>query len=143
MTYLVGDEYEEALECFDRSIEKNPHNAYVWVNRGFALDELKRYNEAVRSFDQAIRLYKNSRAICLHGTDDNIVLADMWYKKGLSLVNMDEYEKAVECFDKAIEMDDDFADAWHNKGLSFGNMEKYEKAVECFRQSYRDESKLC
>ena len=50
MTYLVGDEYEEALECFDRSIEKNPHNAYVWVNRGFALDELKRYNEAVRSF---------------------------------------------------------------------------------------------
>ena len=45
----------------------------AWNNKGLALDNLGRYEEAIKYYDKAIELDPNN--------------ADAWYNKGLLLVN--------------------------------------------------------
>ncbi len=46
--------YNEALESFSKSIEFNPLNYPAFNYKGILLNDLKRYNEEIEFFDQAI-----------------------------------------------------------------------------------------
>jgi tetratricopeptide (TPR) repeat protein len=48
--------YESALGLFDQAILLNPRNAIVINNRGNALKKIKRLDEALASYDEAIRI---------------------------------------------------------------------------------------
>lgn len=55
---------EEAIRSFDRIIESDPDNINAWNYRGVCFKELRRYEEAKRSFEQAqmlIRIGKGRR----------------------------------------------------------------------------------
>ena len=46
--------YDEALQFYDKAIELNPKNSWVYNNKGNILRELERYNEAIQCYDTAI-----------------------------------------------------------------------------------------
>jgi tetratricopeptide (TPR) repeat protein len=48
--------YHEAIECFNKAIEINPHYEYAWNNKGVALDKLGKYHEATECFNKAIEI---------------------------------------------------------------------------------------
>ena len=55
---------EEAIRCFDIILQDDPENVNAWNYRGVCFKELRRYEEAKRSFDQAqmlLRIGKNKR----------------------------------------------------------------------------------
>ncbi len=53
---LKQQRYEEALDIFRTMIEIKPRNAHYHSGMGVAFFHLKRFNEALRSFDQALAL---------------------------------------------------------------------------------------
>src|SRR5260370_18336588 len=96
-----------------------------WVREGNALYNLKRYEEALGTFEQAIRL------------DPNYSYA--YYYKGNALNDLKRYEEAVQAFEQAIHLDPDDADNYQYKGNSLCDLKHYAEAVQsCEQASHLD-----
>jgi tetratricopeptide (TPR) repeat protein len=89
-----------------------------WNNKGNALYELKRYEDAIKAYDKAIEL--------------NPKYTDPWNNKGLVLHKLKRYEDAIKAYDKAIELDPKYADPWYNKGNVLAKLKRYEDAIEAY-----------
>ena len=72
----------------NKALELNPNDTETWNNKGMALDEIGKYEEAIKCYDKAIEL------------DPNDIAA--WNNKGMALENLGKYEEAVKCYDKDI-----------------------------------------
>ncbi len=46
--------YEKAIQCYDRALERDPKHATAWNNKGLALYNLGRYDEAIQCYDRAL-----------------------------------------------------------------------------------------
>ena len=84
----------------------------AWYNKGIALDDLGRYEEAIKAYDKAIELKPDYQKA--------------WYNKGIALRKLYSYEEALEAFNKAIEIKPDDHDAWNNKGIALKKLGRYE-----------------
>lgn len=51
--HKIAGEHEVAIKAYDKAIEINPENADAWYNKGFALYELGKYEEATKAYDTA------------------------------------------------------------------------------------------
>jgi tetratricopeptide (TPR) repeat protein len=45
---------EQAIACFDKALEIKPDLHAAWNNRGYALGNLGRLEEAIASYDKAL-----------------------------------------------------------------------------------------
>jgi tetratricopeptide (TPR) repeat protein len=55
---IDAGQYEEAIISCDRALEYNPNAHEVWVLRGYAFDSLKRYKQALASYEKALEIQK-------------------------------------------------------------------------------------
>ncbi len=78
-------------------------SADAHFNRGVALGELKRHEEAVASYDRAIALKAD--------------YADAHYNRGIALGELDRHAEALASYARAIELRRDFAEAHNNHGI--------------------------
>ena len=127
----------------------------AWTNRGLALGNLKRYEEALSSFDQALLLEPNYE-VALYGRGFvllrleryeealaayNLVLkfnpndADSWLERGIALTNTFQYEEAFESIYRAIKLDENNPDAWFVQGIVLSELKCYAKALNSFNKS--------
>jgi tetratricopeptide (TPR) repeat protein len=87
-----------------------------WLEEGSALYNLKRYEEAIAAYDQAIRLDPNS--------------AMAYNNKGFALYNLKRYKEAIAAYDQAIRLDPNYALAYYNKGLALERLRKKTEAQQ-------------
>jgi Flp pilus assembly protein TadD len=52
-------QYESAIKCYDLAIQNRPNYAEAYNNKGLALKELHRLDEALENYDRAIALKIN------------------------------------------------------------------------------------
>ena len=139
-----------AADIYDLIASRFPNSAEVHNNRGVLQQLLKRYPEALASYEKAIALkpdYANAhfnRAFILKllnryeealaGYDKAIALnpghADAHNNRAALLQDMRRYGEAIASYDRAIAAKPDYAMAYHNRGtamLSKGNMVEAEK----------------
>ena len=109
---------KKQIEYYSKCLELDPKYAVAWNNKGNALAELGRYEEALRCYDKALEI------------DPKHVLA--WYNKGVALHKLGRYEEALRCYDKALEIDPKHAYAWYNKGLALYKLGRHEEAIRCY-----------
>jgi len=129
----------------------SPTNATAWNNRGAKFFSLRRYEEAIHCFDQALELdpryvgaWSNKGAgLGAVGRHDEAIgcynkaleidpsLAMAWNNKGQSLNSLGRYEEAASYFDKALELDPGYAAAWNNKSNNFRKLGRYEESIQC------------
>lgn len=61
---LLGDgEYEEALRLFDAALAEDKRDPDTWLARGSALLEMKRFNQAIISFDHVLEIRPDDRFV--------------------------------------------------------------------------------
>ena len=48
-TLIALNKFNEAIEAYDKAIEIDPKNLEAWNNKGIALNELNKYDEAHKS----------------------------------------------------------------------------------------------
>ena len=49
-----SSQWDEALEQIDRALDINPSNGSWWSSKGFLLDHLERYEEAIEAYESAL-----------------------------------------------------------------------------------------
>ena len=91
-----------------------------WSEKGRCLNRLKRYDEALESYDRAIELDANDKLV--------------WNMRGNVLDDLKRYDEALVSYDRAIKLDDNDQWAWHMRGNVLYNLERYDEAlVSCDR----------
>ncbi|WP_135605447.1 tetratricopeptide repeat protein [Methanococcoides sp. NM1] len=138
LAFYELNEYDKALEYFDKALEINPDYVDAWNNKGLTLNKLNEFENASESFDKALDI----------NPDD----ADLWNNKGNTIKNLanynsdytrtvttyakmqviNQYKESITYFDKALEIEPNHADAWNNKGLTLDKLNEFENASESF-----------
>lgn len=128
-SYLVGvmklnlGNYEEAIKLFDGALSKKPDYAMAWVEKGSALVNLRRSEEAIVCLDKALKLGLSK-----------VCKARAWLERGNALIDLGKLEEAIVCFNNSLEIDRGNTKALSLKGsiLLLDDVGKYAEALTCF-----------
>ena len=96
----------------------SPQCAVAWSNKGAALDDQGKHDEAIKAYDEAIRLDPND--------------ANAWYNKGVSLLKQGKFNESLQVLNKTIELEPDLAMAWCAKGFVLGKLGEYNESIQAF-----------
>ena len=103
--------------------EMESRSAEVWFNKGFAYSSLGRYEEAISSYEEAIRIDPQ--------------LAEAWNNKGIALANLGRQKDAIKAYEAAIKLERGFSAAWYNKGLSLDALGRNTEAIEAYDRALK------
>jgi len=109
---------QAAVGLYNLILVKVPNSAAVHNNRGVALQAMKRYDDALASFDKAITLKPD--------------FAETHSNRGAVLQKMKRYDDALASYDKAIALKPDYANAHHNRGSILKIMRRHDDALANF-----------
>lgn len=94
------------------------------------LSKMKRYDESLRAFDQALALIPASEAA---------KLAETWLLKGeaLNKTGRDEearqaYQNSIDNIDKMLQNDSNNSAAWYQKGRALLELARYDEALQAY-----------
>ncbi len=94
-----------------------------WFMQAQLLYETGHYEEAIASYDQALKLKP----------DDD----EAWNNRGNALAKLQRYEEAIASFDQALKHKPDDHYAWDNRGYALRQSERYEEAIANFDQALK------
>jgi tetratricopeptide (TPR) repeat protein len=107
------------IETRDKETQSVPQKTKEqWLTEGNALRDLKRYDEALAAYEQAIRL------------DPKYPLA--YNSKGATLYVLKRYDEALAANEQAIRLDPNYAFAYYVKGLALDNLGKSREAKQAY-----------
>ena len=89
-------------------------------NKGLALADLGKYNEAIICYDKALEI--------------NPRYAEAWNNKGGALAKLGKHNEAIICLDKALEINPRDNKAWNNKGVALDALGKRNEAIYAFER---------
>jgi tetratricopeptide (TPR) repeat protein/S1-C subfamily serine protease len=89
-----------------------------WVNYGNQLWRLFRFDEAVKAFDEAVKLKPE--------------FYQAWYARGLALREQDKYQEALASFDRATQIKPNLYEAWRERGNVLYFLNRYPEALASY-----------
>ncbi len=110
-----------AVELIGRAIEVNPGVAAAHSNRGAALKELKRLDEAVASYERAIALQPDT--------------PEAHSNLGNALRELRRPQEALACYDRAIALKPDYADAHYNRGHALKDLRRLDASATSYARA--------
>ena len=110
-------------DAFVRPVRPVLRDVGFYFNRGNDHSNSGKYEEAIESYKQAIKLnpddaYAHTR------------LGVAYYKSG-------KYQEAIKSYKRAIRLDPDYRDAHHNLGVAYDELGRYKEAIESYKQAIR------
>jgi tetratricopeptide (TPR) repeat protein len=154
----LGDEgkYAEAIEEFNKALEKVPDQAVIIARIAEAYMKLGKNEEALANYKKAIELDPNNSSLY---TNMGVVLSKMgktdesqeafkksaalnpadaaqsFYNLGVTLVNSGKTAEAAEAFKQSIAADSNFAEAYYTLGMALsGKQETIPAAIEALKK---------
>jgi tetratricopeptide (TPR) repeat protein len=109
------------VAVYDEAIAIQPH-AYLYYNRGNAKLDLKRYEEAIFDYNQALALEAND--------------ADAYYNRGLAKAKLQRYEEAIADYDEAIRLQPTEASSYYDKACVFALTNRLEDCFRSLKQAF-------
>lgn len=117
----VMQDYEGALNDYNKAVELKPNSSFPYNNRGVIEASMKDYDGALKDFNKAIKLFpKYVEAYCNRGH----------LKKSLG-----DYKGAIKDYDKAIELKPDFSPAYNDRGTTKNLIRDYNGSIQDFSKA--------
>ena len=107
----------------DAGIADYKETADYWFQKGNSFFEAGKYEEAIESYKQAIRIKPDSAKL-------HAFLGGAYIESG-------DYKKAIESFKEAIRIKPDYAGAHYFLGFAYENLGDYQKAIGAYKQAIR------
>lgn len=104
-SYLLMEQYEQALQNFDRAIELDPKSTRAITHRGFTYRVMERYDEALQDFDRAIKI------------DPKFHFAIRY--RGEVYLMLGRYDRALKDLDCAIKLNADYDFRFYHRTLIY------------------------
>jgi len=101
-------------------------NATDFYRRGETFFKLKRYEQALDAYQQAVAIRPEYAAA--------------WQGQGDTLSQLQQYEEALEAYDQAIQIQPDYLEAWNNRGEALAQLQHYEEAIDAFDAALKIQS---
>ncbi len=118
--------YPGLAEDSQKAMELFPNQSMVYFFNGYANNNMKKYDKAIKSLKQA----------ALIGSDNTQVMADTYAMMGDIYNTQETFEKSDEAYDKAIELDPNNAGNLNNYSYYLSvRDENLEKAAEMSKRS--------
>jgi tetratricopeptide (TPR) repeat protein len=114
-----AQQYEKALDVYDRAIEKDPTQISGWWQRGNTLISIGQNKDALLAYDRAVEL----------ANGDASKLNLLHFNRGLALFYLKEYQQALQSFISISEVDEDPKHLYWIAS-TFKQMENWEKSLE-------------
>lgn len=152
--------YDNAVLAYDQALASlsNPQTdlaARVWMHRGNALRILKRPQEALESYDQAIAIQPqsyqalshravilamlNRRGEALASSDRAIALNsdsyEVWNNHGIILLMAGRPHEALTCFDRSIDYHPNFDKSWNNRAIALSRIGRDADAIDSIERA--------
>ena len=156
IAYQTGN-YSQAVELIGAAIGLNPGVAAAYSNRGLALQELKRLDEALDNYDHALRLkpdyaeaYRNRGdalqalgrpAEALDSYDRALALspghAEVYSNRGGALQALGRLDEALDSYDRALELEPDLAEAHRSRGNTLRKLDRLDEALDSYDRALK------
>jgi len=125
---LNTNDYALAIELFDQALAANTSMIkmsdallYTYRDKGYAQIQLKKYDDAIQTFDQGLVLYPQDRML--------------WNNKGYANYNLGKYQDALAAYNNAIKFETNYTIALINKGDTLSKMGDYPAAVDAYTKA--------
>ena len=115
------DNWEAAIDAYDKSLELKPDMGNVYNNRGNAKNGLRRHEAALADYTKAIEL--------------NPDMAVAYYNRGNAKNGLRRHEAAFADYTKAIELNPGLAAAYNNRGFMKRNLGRLNEAREDYQKA--------
>lgn len=120
--------YESAIELFDKALASNTTMIkmsdallYTYRDKGYAQIQLKKYDEAIKTFELGLALYPKDHML--------------WNNKGYANYNLGKYQEALTSYDNALMFEKNYTIALINKGDTHSKMGDYQSAVDAYTKA--------
>jgi Flp pilus assembly protein TadD len=87
------------------------------------LARLERYEEAIKSYDEALKIEPDKH--------------EAWYNRGNALARLERYEEAIKSYDEALKIEPEKHEAWNNRGIALAMLERYEEAIKSYDEALK------
>ena len=114
---------DKAIEAYSHVIERTPHYATVYNNRGNAYSNRGELDRAIADYNQAIKI--------------NPELAAVYYNRGADYHSKGAYDRAITDYNQAIKLDSEFAEAYNNRGNAYSNRGELDRAIADYNQAIK------
>jgi tetratricopeptide (TPR) repeat protein len=112
---LTKKNYQQAVTAYEQLLQTNlAKSDRVWINRGYALGGLKKYEAMLQSCSSATLIEPQS--------------ALGWNCQGETLYHLERYQAALRAFEQATETNPQEATFWLNKSKSLSKLKEYQAA---------------
>ncbi|MDZ8083176.1 MAG: CHAT domain-containing protein [Nostoc sp. DcaGUA01] len=116
---LQSGEFESAFSSVNLAVALKINDkelaSGIWQLRGIVLVNLRRFEEAIASFDSALDIKR----------DDH----ETWYNRGVALANLRRFEEAITSYDSALNIKRNYDAAWCNQGVALVNLGRFKEAI--------------
>jgi len=126
--YYREGNYPEAIRYFNQAIEIDSSLAVAWHDRGVALRELGKDNEALKSIDKAIALEPNNEEFLF-------TRAELLKRIGILQGQKKAISAAVQTYNRVVRINPKNADAWSGLGVCMREQGKDEKSRHYFEHA--------
>ena len=117
---LKNQDYQQAIDYYNKAIEQDSSYAFAINNKGRALFELQQYKQSVDCFDQVLALQpQNNKAK---------------YQRGRANFSMAYYENSILDFSALLDDQEQHLDALYYRGKAYMEVERYSKAINDFKK---------
>jgi serine/threonine protein kinase len=158
-SYFDKSIYEEAIDCFKKKLNSDPHSLDTLLNMATCLEKIGKNTEELGCLHKILDIDPNNTKalnnMCslLAQSDDiteaikriNVAISrrpnDPIYHqmRGILFGKKEDYKKAIECFDKAIDLDPTIPAFYHNKSIALLFQGKHKEAKE-YLDKYNEKS---
>lgn len=109
------ENYEGALEDYNKSINLNPNNARTYLEIGNAKLKLNDYKGAVLDYSKSIELDSSH--------------ADTYHNRSIAKSKLGDYQGVIDDCTKTIEIDNNYTRAYFNRGIAYANLQEFMEAI--------------
>lgn len=111
-------QYLDEIKKYNEAIKLNPQDATAYYNRGLAKYNLGNNQEAIQDYGEAIKLDSQD--------------ATAYYNRGLAKYGLSDNQGAIEDYDEAIKLNPQYVNAYYNRGLSQEELGNHQLAIQDF-----------
>lgn len=118
LAHLEAEEYLEAQEAFNKSLEFAPNRESTLINLAATLIKLKEFSSA--------------KEICFNLIKSNKSNAEAYLNLGIISNHLYELDESLSYINQALEVNPSYPEAWLNRGNVLNSLERYQDALKSY-----------
>ncbi len=116
----LENDHQGAITIYKIMLDQQPNAGIVWNNLGVAYREIGKPDDAISSFQAAVKFAPQ--------------MAEAWNNLGVAQDELNLTEKAINSYEKAIKIQPDYASPHLNLGISLQKSDQFKEAEEQYKK---------